>query len=631
MSFLFTAPEVVSAAAGDLADIGSTLREATAAASGPTTTFAVAAGDEVSLAVSRLFGGYGEQFAALSAQAAAFHHEFVSLLSHAATAYLSTEAGAEQALLSATIAPAAATPAATLPLLGGLTGILGGVSPILGGGGGIFGGLSPILGGFEALLTGGNLAPYIGVPSYLDPILGPVSQLLFTGGPVGPIIAGSPLGPTLRGIGLDLGGVLSTLISGGVPTVLSNPFGLLGQALSGAIVDVPLLHGLQPVLAPLFPNLFEASQTATAAGNPWQMLIANTEANLHSLNSTWAAHPFPLLHQVIANQQGYAQAFGGGLALTLENFPTTLANVPENIQISLQGAATFNPGALAQAFVNQQVGYAQTFSAALSKAGADLQTTLPTFQADLALASQAISAGNYNAAVVDVTQGALGLFISGFNTSNLTNILVLGPGGDLLPILGIPALQAQNFAALLPPGSILAQMAHNYTSAVTTLTNATISTSIQVGVNPLVTVGANFGLPLSLAFSVLGAPVAGFGGFATGAQVLGAALASGNGVAAAGALVDLPAYALNGFLNGETVIGLSMPATVGGVTVPLTMSLPFDGILVAPHAISATVDLSILGLATIPVTVPVGGTPFGGLLPALVDYLPEQLAAAITP
>ena len=145
-----------------------------------------------------------------------------------------------------------------------------------------------------------------------------------------------------------------------------------------------------------------------------------------------------------------------------------------------------------------------------------------------------------------------------------------------------------------------------------------------------ITVGANFGLPLSLAFSILGPPVSTMEGFATGPTVFRAALQSGNGVAAVGALADMPAYVLNGFLNGETIVDLSMPVSVGPVTVPMTMHLPFDGILVPPHPISATVDLSLLGIR-LPITLTLGGTPFAGAVPELLNYLPEQLAAATTP
>ena len=90
MSFVI-APEIVLGAVGKLADIGSTLGEATAAAAGPTTSVATAAADEVSHALSQLFGTYGQQFQAVSAQAAAFHSEFVGLLNGGVAAYLNTE------------------------------------------------------------------------------------------------------------------------------------------------------------------------------------------------------------------------------------------------------------------------------------------------------------------------------------------------------------------------------------------------------------------------------------------------------------------------------------------------------------------------------------------------------------
>src|SRR5262249_26645778 len=91
MSFLVATPEMVSAAAGSLAGIGSTLNEATSAAAGSTVSVAAAGADDVSTAISRLFGLYGQQFQALSAQAATFHNEFSNLLNGGAAAYLSTE------------------------------------------------------------------------------------------------------------------------------------------------------------------------------------------------------------------------------------------------------------------------------------------------------------------------------------------------------------------------------------------------------------------------------------------------------------------------------------------------------------------------------------------------------------
>ena len=117
MSFVIAAPELVQGAAQDLAGIGSSLADAAATASGPTTGIAAAAQDEVSIAIASLFGKFGQEFQALGAQAQAFHTQFVGLLNAGAGAYVSAEAAnAEQALLGGVGAGAAA------PLLPGLSG-----------------------------------------------------------------------------------------------------------------------------------------------------------------------------------------------------------------------------------------------------------------------------------------------------------------------------------------------------------------------------------------------------------------------------------------------------------------------------------------------------------------------------
>jgi hypothetical protein len=190
VSFVVMAPETLTAGAGNLAGIGSTLEQATTAAAGPTTGIATAAADEVSIAVSQLFGTYGREFQAVSTEAAEFHAEFVRLLNGGAAAYLSAEiANAEQNLVNAVNAPAVAT---------------------------------------------------------------------------------------------------------------------------------------------------------CAAGGPYQQLFANTAANLQALDRVWAAHPFPFLSQVIANQQVYWQEIASALASAIQNFPANLANLPAAIQAGIRELLSFN-------------------------------------------------------------------------------------------------------------------------------------------------------------------------------------------------------------------------------------------------------------------------------------------------
>lgn len=107
MQFLSVIPEQVESAAQDLAGIRSALSASYAAAAGPTTAVVSAAEDEVSTAIASIFGAYGRQCQVLSAQASAFHDEFVNLLKTGATAYRNTEfANAQSNVLNAVNAPA---------------------------------------------------------------------------------------------------------------------------------------------------------------------------------------------------------------------------------------------------------------------------------------------------------------------------------------------------------------------------------------------------------------------------------------------------------------------------------------------------------------------------------------------
>ena len=90
--FVLISPEVVTTASSDLNGIGSAIRSANAAAAGSTTSVLAAAQDEVSAAISKLFGGYAQEFQSLSAQAALFHEQFVQSLTSGAGAYASAEA-----------------------------------------------------------------------------------------------------------------------------------------------------------------------------------------------------------------------------------------------------------------------------------------------------------------------------------------------------------------------------------------------------------------------------------------------------------------------------------------------------------------------------------------------------------
>ena len=103
MSFVAAAPEIMTSAAKDLADIGSALTAANRAAVTQTTGVLAAAEDEVSAAIAALFSAHGQGFQALSAQAAAFHDQFVQALTAGAGSYVGAEAANASLLQSSNV------------------------------------------------------------------------------------------------------------------------------------------------------------------------------------------------------------------------------------------------------------------------------------------------------------------------------------------------------------------------------------------------------------------------------------------------------------------------------------------------------------------------------------------------
>lgn len=84
-SFVVTSPDSLAAAASNLAGIASSLTAANGAAAAPTTGVLTAGADEVSSAIAALFGAHGQEYQAVSSNAASFHSQFVNALSSSAT------------------------------------------------------------------------------------------------------------------------------------------------------------------------------------------------------------------------------------------------------------------------------------------------------------------------------------------------------------------------------------------------------------------------------------------------------------------------------------------------------------------------------------------------------------------
>ena len=91
MSFVTTQPEALTAAAVNLAGIGTMMSAQNSAAAAPTTGLVPAAADEVSALTATQFAVHAQMYQAISAQAAAIHEMFVNTMGISAGSYAATE------------------------------------------------------------------------------------------------------------------------------------------------------------------------------------------------------------------------------------------------------------------------------------------------------------------------------------------------------------------------------------------------------------------------------------------------------------------------------------------------------------------------------------------------------------
>lgn len=440
--------------------------------------------------------------------------------------------------------------------------------------------------------------------------------LASVGQSLGGAVSGSEatLGQFVGNVGVGLNGLVGGQLQTGA------------QAISNAIASAPIALGtLQTGGAAASVSALNSFGATVAA--PYQALFSNTVTNLQAIGSTFAANPFPFLHQILNNQIGYAQTLGAQIMAGIQNLPAELANLPATVQAAVQNLLTFNPVPYVQGFINNSIGYAQTIATSLQSAAQDLVTGVQTLPPAFLTAFQDLLAGNPSAAYSVLNDALVNAFLPGFNgvqvgpagSSVLMDIVPIGPLGDLLPILAIPGQMAQGFTNLLPAGTIPAQIAQHATNLINAFTNLGTTLFISNVAN------LNFGIPLQLLLDGIGAPANALSALNSTGVALVSALQAGNASAAAATLLDAPAVVANAFLNGTTVVALPT-ATVSlfGLTLPSTTYLPLGGLLttLSTPEVLVNLDGTMLQLELS------GGTPIGGLIPGLLSF-PAQLAADI--
>jgi hypothetical protein len=555
MSFVIAAPELVEATAHDLAGIGSTLGEATAAAATPTTSIAAAGTDEVSTAIAALFGSHGQEFQALTARASAFHNEFVSTLKTGAGAYLGTEvANAEQALTGAVTAPAQA-------LAGG-----GGAAGALAQAEGAVASVGQNLGGAVTAIRSGSSAAFVGgeIQTGAQAISHAIASVPTA---LGAQTGGAPaLINGLSGFGPTVAAPYQALFSNTVANLQA-----IGSTFAGN--PVPLLHQL------VINQIASSHIIATAIGAGMQNLpaeLANLPANLQAaIQGLLTINPGAVLQQFVNGQIATAQTIITSLQTAAQDINAGLPTLSAGFQAAFQDLLAGN-GAGAYAALNQAL----------------VSFVLPSF----------------TGTQIGLGPAGLGEFLV---TPN-------GPLGALGPIFALPGQMAQDFTNLLSAGSIPEQMAQNATNLIKALTNFNSTLDLlSINLAGPSTADLSFGVPVQLIFDVVGGPANALSALNSTGVAFAGAMQAGNASAAVATLLDAPAVVANAYLNGTTVV--TLPSTsltiLGLIPAVSTVNVPLGGIL-TPLSFP-TAETQALGL-TLPVDI-VGGTPIGGLIPGLAS------------
>ncbi|MGH7734378.1 MAG: hypothetical protein ACREOE_11930, partial [Gemmatimonadales bacterium] len=168
------------------------------------------------------------------------------------------------------------------------------------------------------------------------------------------------------------------------------------------------------------------------------------------------------------------------------------------------------------------------------------------------------------------------------------------------------------------PGDMAGHFQNVFAALTNPLTVTTDLTQLPILVNVML------GVPLVLGLAALGPLVTTSGAAAD----LFAALSSGDPATAIAALIDVPATIPDAFLNGSVgldLLGINLPL-LNGILVPDTdLNLDIGTGLINQLLTSLGIPALLPGVDLADITV----GPFGGLTDALVNFVPQQIAAAL--
>ncbi|MDD4868096.1 MAG: PE family protein [Mycobacterium sp.] len=357
MSFLIAVTDDMAAAASDLANIGSMIGSANTSAAAMTVGVLPPAADEVSAQIAALFSTHAAGYQQLSAQAAAFHQQFVDTLIGGAGTYAAAEASVVPTLASA-------VPALGVDLNGGLSGLeaslmadisqlsVGLNAAVSGSFGGSLSGLAP-LGAFLSTEVNGGLATLTQTGATLSTSM--TAGLNGLTGLTGTLAAGMPglataLPAMTGGLSGDIAAVANFLglnaglgadVVGGLTAMGAQATAYLTTGLGASLSGAPAL--LSSLAAPWHTLLTAASPTAFLT----QLQTMETAFNSSLLNAELGFNA-----ALVAQEQGFELALfgnlGNGVLNSVYNFWNSLLGTGEAGVNTLLGApfAATGPGGL---------------------------------------------------------------------------------------------------------------------------------------------------------------------------------------------------------------------------------------------------------------------------------------------
>jgi PE family len=265
----------------------------------------------------------------------------------------------------------------------------------------------------------------------------------------------------------------------------------------------------------------------------------------------------------------------------------------------LGGVGKWAPGTYLREFITNQKAYIHTIIQSLQNSFNDFWKNLKYMPTLFKEAFQALKEGDIPQAMKRVTAAFRNLFINDFQweapgvwTGHFTGALA-----DLMPIWRIPGQMMQNLADALKPvgfgyaGNLTQHLADGYNNFLNGFTMTYDSTRKFI-----------MGTPLALMFDLLGAPKLALNQFANSMQLVYDLAKNGHPLQALLQLGETPFKMTQQFLFGQADLTIPQIATLPSVT------FHFGG-LFAPLAPGLSPQ----------------ATPTGGLLPALLDFVPPAL------